>query len=276
MNQPWLALTNEPSSDRQGVIDALFAAGSQGVQEDGARVITHFPPGTDIDEIESAVKAVDPRALIEVAPAPHFDWGEWRAHVRAHRIGLITIAPPWLAADHIDDAIVIQIEPAMAFGTGEHATTRGVVRLMQHIDGMPSDVADLGAGSAVLSIAAAKLGAKRVVAIELDADAISNAEENVAVNGVEKIVTIIEGDAASLLPLVAPVGLVLANIISSVLIDLLQVIRDSLAPHGRAILSGILVEERDTMLNAVSSAGFTIEAEDREEGWWSVLLALPQ
>lgn len=276
MNQPWLALTIEPSADRQAVIDALFAAGSQGVQEDGSRVITHFPPGSDIDEIESAIKAVDPRALIEVAPAPHFDWSEWRAHVRAHRIGLITISPPWLATDHADDAIVIQIEPAMAFGTGEHATTRGVVRLMQHLDEMPSDAADLGAGSAVLSIAAAKLGAKRVVAIELDADAISNAEENVIVNGVGKIVTIIEGDAASLLPLVAPVGLVLANIISSVLLELLDVIHDSLTPHGRAILSGILVEERDTMLKAVNSAGFTVEGEDREEGWWSVLLALPQ
>ena len=160
----------------------------------------------------------------------------------------------------------------MAFGTGEHATTRGVVRLMQLIESIPGVVADLGAGSAVLSICAAKLGARRVVAIELDHDAIGNAEENIRVNGVAAEVTVLEGDAMTLLPLVAPVGLILANIISSVLLDLLPVIRDSLSPGGNAILSGILLEEREKMVAAVTAAGWGIVSEDTEEGWWSVLI----
>jgi ribosomal protein L11 methyltransferase len=161
----------------------------------------------------------------------------------------------------------------MAFGTGEHATTRGVARLMQQLDPIPETVADLGAGSAVLAICAAKLGATRVAAVELDPDAIGNAEENVERNGVTGVVHVIQGDAAVMLPLIAPVGLVLANIISSVLLELLPVIRESLMVDGRAILSGILEEERAMMIDAITRERMTIESEDLEEGWWSVLIA---
>jgi ribosomal protein L11 methyltransferase len=271
----WRAIRIEPSIDRQQIVDALFDAGSQGVQEDGAAIVTHFPPDADVAAVESRIRKIDPHAAISITDAPSLDWSEWRANVREHRLGRITISPPWLA-DSVEGEIVVSIDPAMAFGTGEHATTRGVVRLMQQIQSIPEVVADLGAGSAVLAICAAKLGAKRVAAIELDHDAIGNAEENVRVNDVSTVVSVVEGDAGVLLPLVAPVGLVLANIISSVLLGMLNVIHDSLTPHGNAILSGILVDEREVMLAAISQAGFTVAAEDTEEGWWSVLLELPQ
>jgi ribosomal protein L11 methyltransferase len=144
---------------------------------------------------------------------------------------------------------------------------------MQKIERMPDTVADLGAGSAVLAICAAKLGAKRIAAVELDEDAIGNAEENVERNNVASGVKVIQGDAAVMLPLLAPVGLVLANIISSVLLELLPLIRESLSSDGRAILSGILVEESAMMTEAIQRNDFTMEAEDREEGWWSVMIA---
>jgi ribosomal protein L11 methyltransferase len=268
---PWLALRVEGSREREAMIKALFDAGSQGVHEDGAAIVTHFPPGTDADWLRAAVHAVDEGASVEISEAPPADWTEWRASVRSHRLGKLTISPPWLAAAEFDPMEIV-IEPAMAFGTGEHATTRGVVRLMQRLPEMPRMVADLGAGSAVLSIAAAKLGAARAVAIELDHDAIGNAEENVRANGCENVVSVIEGDAALLLPLVAPVGLVLANIISSVLTVLLPVVHDSLVPSGRAILSGILVQEREQMLGVIGSGGWSVIGEDEEEGWWSVLI----
>jgi ribosomal protein L11 methyltransferase len=134
-------------------------------------------------------------------------------------------------------------------------------------------VADLGSGSAVLSIAAAKLGARHVVAIEIDHDSIANAEQNVRANGVLDRVEIFEGDAATLLPLLAPVRVVLANIISSVLIQLLPTIRSSLDAGGQAILSGILCEERDAMLAALDADGWRVECEDTEDPWWSVQIA---
>jgi len=271
VSEHWLAVRVEPSGDSQTVIDALFAAGAQGVQEQGAAIVTHFPPGTNIGDIESAVRDADLNAGFSVDQAPGVDWSEWRASVVAHRLGKVTLSPPWLADDH--DPMTVVIEPAMAFGTGEHATTRGVVRLMQQLDKMPETVADLGAGSAVLAICAAKLGARRVAAVELDEDAIGNAEENVERNNVTDAVKVIQGDAALILPLIAPVGLILANIISSVLLELLPLIRESLSSDGRAILSGILAEEGAMMTEAIQRNDFTIESDDREEGWWSVTIA---
>jgi ribosomal protein L11 methyltransferase len=147
------------------------------------------------------------------------------------------------------------------------------MRLMQGVVRAGDVVADLGAGSAVLSIAAAKLGAARVAAIEIDPDAIGNAQENVVANGVGDRVEIIEGDAGMLLPLLAPVRVVLANIISSVLIPLLPTIRASLTSGGQAILAGILSEERDVMLRALAADGWTVEREDTEDVWWSVQIA---
>jgi ribosomal protein L11 methyltransferase len=275
----WIALRITPASNREGVIAALFEAGSQGVQEDGTAVVTHFPPHTQIDYVRSAVMTADPRADIAISDAPDVDYSEWRAAVSAHQVGALIVAPPWLAKD-FDPARTIIIDPVMAFGTGEHPTTRGVLRLMQGLPELdpvirPGDVvADLGAGSGILSIAAAKLRASRVAAIEIDHDSISNAEENVRVNHVADRVEIFEGDAAALLPLLAPVRVVLANIISSVLLELLPVIRCALTPDGRAILSGILREERDSMIAALSANGWKIENEDTEDAWWSVQIAL--
>lgn len=269
--RPWLAVRVEPSGDPQAVVAALFAAGSLAIEEDGLAIVTHFPPGTDATLIEQAIAEADPECSVATGPAPRADWSEWKASVSAHTLGSITITPPWLAGS-FSNSLEVVIDPAMAFGTGEHATTRGVVRLMQKLPRIPELVADLGSGSAVLAICAARLGAARVAAIELDPDAIGNAEENVAVNGVSNVVQVIEGDAALLLPLVAPVGLVLANIISSVLVEMLPVIRAGVHPGGHVILSGILLDERAMMVESVSCGDWIILAEDAEEGWWSVLI----
>ena len=177
----WISLRITPDSNRDGVIAALFESGSQGVQEDGTSVVTHFPSDARIDDIRDAVMTADPRADIAVSEAPETDYSSWRASVSAHRVGNLVITPPWLVGEYDSDTRIV-IDPAMAFGTGEHPTTRGVMRLMQGVVRPGDVVADLGAGSAVLSIAAAKLGARRVIAIEIDPDSIGNAEDNVRVN----------------------------------------------------------------------------------------------
>jgi ribosomal protein L11 methyltransferase len=121
----------------------------------------------------------------------------------------------------------------------------------------------------VLAIAAARLGARRAIAIELDHDAIGNAEQNVAANGVSDRVSVIEGDAAVLLPLVAPVRVILANIISSVLLELLPAIELALTEDGVAILSGILVDERADMEATLARRKWRVVDVDQEGLWWS-------
>ncbi len=270
MTGEWRAVCVERCADRDAVMTALFAAGSQGVHEDGDALVTHFPPDADIANVLAVIRAADSTATVNFSDVPAVDWSEWRASVDAHHVGRLVVTPPWRAAE-FDPATTIIIDPAMAFGTGEHPTTRGMLRLMQHVVRAGDSVADLGAGSAVLSIAAAKLGATRVAAIELDDGAEGSAIENIRVNGVEGPIRYLVGDATVLLALVAPVRVILANIVSSVLMELLPEMFESLSSDGVAILSGILVEERELMTRAVARSGLRIEREDVEGDWLSIL-----
>jgi ribosomal protein L11 methyltransferase len=247
--------------------------GAQGVHEDAGSLVTHFAPGTDLAAVHEALSAADDDVLIETAPVPDIDWSEaWKARIVAHELGPLTVAPPWLSEGR-NPATTIIIDPGMAFGTGDHATTRGVVRLLPTVLRAGDVVADLGAGSAVLAIAAAKLGAARVYAIELDGEAIPDAEENVQRNDVVAQVHVFEGDAGTFLPLVGPVRVVLANIISSVLVELLPIVAANLTVDGAAIISGILVEERAQMLDVLAATGWRVVQEDAEDIWWSASIA---
>jgi ribosomal protein L11 methyltransferase len=249
---------------RDAVTQVLFDHGCEALHDDGPSVVTCFPENA-VSSLRLSLERAAPGARIEVTPVPDVDWSErWKDQLRSHQIGALTIAPPWLATP---GAIVI--EPAMAFGTGDHPTTRAMLDLLQDVI-LPGDfIADLGAGSAILSIAAAKLGAGRVAAIEIDTQAIGNAEENVHRNAVEDRVQVIQGDAGVLLPLLAPVRVILANIISSVLVDLLPAMDAALTPDGAMILSGMLRAERAHMRSVLDATGWTLEKETTDAEWWS-------
>ncbi|MFL5618402.1 MAG: 50S ribosomal protein L11 methyltransferase [Gemmatimonadaceae bacterium] len=269
----WLAVRVNAGDARAAALGALFELGSLGVQEVGDELVTHFPDDVAASDVIGAVQRAAPGSTVATSRVAAVDWSEeWKKGVGAHDLGALSIVPPWLAEGR-DPARTVVIEPEMAFGTGEHETTRGVVRLLPDLIRPGDRVADLGAGSAVLAIAAAKLGAGHVAAIEIDHDAIANAHENVSRNGVADRVTIIEGDASVLLPLVAPLRVVLANILSSVLLEMLPSIRTALTADGEAILSGILLEERATMVEALARAGWRIVAEDIEGAWWTARIA---
>ncbi|MEX1187217.1 MAG: 50S ribosomal protein L11 methyltransferase [Gemmatimonadaceae bacterium] len=264
-----LAVRVRPRSNHAGVVAALFDAGSMGIHEDGDTLVTNLALDGDVELLRKRVAEADPGAEVDVTTVTPPDFSEWRGSVGAQTVSRITVAPPWIDVDAPD--IVVLIEPAMAFGTGEHATTRLCLSLLQRVIRPGDTVADLGSGSAVLSIAAAKLGAGRVAAIEIDPDSMANAEDNVARNEVGAVVHLFEADAAVLLPLIAPVRVVIANILSSVILELLPVMRDALAPDGEAILSGILLEEREMMLEKLAEAGWLVTSEESEGEWWSAV-----
>ena len=269
----WVSIRVHPGSNREAVLATLFESGVEGVQELDDNFLTHVQGELAAETLVCAILAASPNARVDCYPLVDADWSErWKSGVRAQQVGELTVTPPWLADDS-DAERTIVIEPAMAFGTGEHATTRATLRLLQAVIRSGDRVADLGAGSAVLSIAAAKLGARSVAAIEIDPDAIGNAEENVRHNAVADRVTVIEGDATLLLPLVAPVRVITANILSSIVIGLLPAMAVALEPDGRAILSGILSSERENMLTALAEQGWRVDREDTEGEWWSITVA---
>ena len=269
----WLAVrvAGASAATRDAISAALIDAGAACVQEDRDDLFTFLPDDARLDDVRGVV-AADESAVLEVREADAEEVErEWPPTIGVSRAGRIVVAPPWLAPDPAKDDIVIVIDPATAFGTGEHQSTRGVLRLMQGVIRPGDRVADLGAGSAVLAIAAARLGAARVAAIELDPEAIGNAEDNVRANGVGDRVVVIEGDAETLLPHVAPVRVILANILSSVLISLLPAISSALSADGVAIFAGILLDEREDFVRALEGRAWRVEQEDVEGAWWSVV-----
>lgn len=270
----WVSLRIEArgQSDRERVVQMVMDGGAAAVQEVGTALLTHVQEGAELDALCTTLEAAG--ATVERTALGEVDWStQWVTRVGVQRIGRIAVAPPWMSDEISDAEIPILIEPAMAFGTGEHETTRGVLTLMQNLVEPGALVADLGSGSGVLAIAAAKLGAGRVAAIEMDPDAIGNAIENVERNGVARQVTVLQGDAGALLPLVAPVSLILANIISSVIVELSPMMLRALPPGGRAVISGILVTEREHILTSLAADGWILESELREGEWWSSVIA---
>jgi ribosomal protein L11 methyltransferase len=267
-----LAVTPSDPARRDAVSAALFAAGAGGLLEEGPRFISVFGDAAAAQIAADAARAADASVHTSCEPYEPGDWSEaWRRGVGAHTVGRLTIAPPWLAAEHAAGSTIL-IEPGMGFGTGEHETTRLAVALLQRVIRDGDVVADVGCGSAVLAIAAAKLGAARVAAIENDPLAIDNAEENVARNGVGERVSVIEGDAGSLLPLLAPVRVIVANIIAPVLRELLPVFGQALTAGGDVIVGGVLRAERDEFVRDAAALQWRVAGEDAEGDWWSAHL----
>jgi ribosomal protein L11 methyltransferase len=200
------------------------------------------------------------------------DWARRsQASLRAVRVDRIVVAPPWDASAPADrpDVITILIEPAMGFGSGHHATTRLCLRALQRIGVQGRSVLDVGTGSGVLALAAARLGAARVLAIDVDPDALSNALANAAMNGMAAEVEFRQQDFRDGTAGAAEV--VVANLTGGMLAASVAHLARAVAPGGALILSGITAEERDAVLRAFADR-FSIEWSEAEEGWYAALL----
>jgi ribosomal protein L11 methyltransferase len=267
-----LAVTPSDASRCEAVSAALFGAGAEGVLEEGAALVTVFAERADAEAAARAAHDADPDATTRIEAFDPGDWmAAWRTGVRAHTIDGMTIAPPWLAGD-ATAATMVAIDPGLGFGTGEHESTRISLRLLQRVMRPGDFVIDVGSGSGVLAIAAAKLGAGRVCAIEVDPLAISNAHENFARNGVDDRVSMIEGDATSLVALAGPARVIVANIIATVLLQLFPVFSDAIEDDGRVIVGGILLSERDAFVAELAQMGWTLSHDEREGEWWGGVL----
>jgi ribosomal protein L11 methyltransferase len=279
----WLVLTvrlppearGEPSADL--LPDLLLGLGGRGVEETGSEFTTYLLPPEDLEAfLDAARSAVDaaapPGTDLCWSWRPQEDWEYlWRRGLGPRRItDRLVVAPTWDVPMVGREDVLIRLDPGMAFGTAEHATTRGCLRLLASRVREGDRIADVGSGSGILSIAAARLGAAEVIALEADPVACEVAEENVAANGVRDRVKVRVEEVDGSGPLTGfPFSGILANIQSLVLLGLLPVFRASLAEGGWLILSGLQSEEREDFLSAASDRGFVLEEEDLEESWWS-------
>ena len=208
------------------------------------------------------------------------DWSSsWKSHFKPSRIGKsIVVKPTWEEYDHGPGDIVIELDPGMAFGTGTHATTRLCMEVLEKIFfregpygelavGKPVQVLDVGTGSGILSITAAKLGAQRVIAIDIDQQAVAVAKENVILNSAENSVKVSD------MPLELVEGthdIVVANILAEELVKMAPALIKKTTRGGFLILSGILAEKEDFVLHGFPAAGIEL-AEITREAEWSCL-----
>lgn len=204
------------------------------------------------------------------------DWSrKWRKGLRPRRVGRrLVLFPGHTDVQCGDGDLLIQIEPSMAFGTGEHPTTRSSLRLLELALGSGHSVLDVGTGSGILAIAAAKLGAAHVLAVDNDPDAVMNARENLERNGVAGGVELRHGVVdGPFLKLLGPESyhVVVANVLSGVLEPLLRDFAGVLPVEGRLILGGVLEEEAEGLLDSAARTGFHLQMEDLEEEWWAGL-----
>lgn len=274
---PALDVQYPPAPDAGALHDLLYAALDPfeplAIQEsetgDGWRVF--FRLASHRDNAQAALASAFGDRLLALSPADvdDEDWARRsQAALTAIRVGRITVAPPWDVPEAriSNPEITIIIEPSMGFGTGHHATTRLCLELLQTIDLSGLRVVDVGTGSGVLSLAASRLGASGVTAMDNDADALQSARENIARNGASEAITVIEADLSAACD--ANADVVVANLTGAVLQRYAATLRRMAEPAGVLIVSGFSPEEMD---GVVSALGIPV-SDSRCEGEWAAAM----
>jgi len=197
----------------------------------------------------------------------------WRRHVRPVRVGRLFVRPSWVRTPAPARSLVIEIDPGMAFGTGLHPSTRLCLRALLTAVPAAGVVFDVGTGSGILAIAAARLGAGRVLAVDEDLVAVAVARENVRRNGVASRVRVARGDG--LRRTASRADVIVANIVADVIIPMLPDLRAHLEPGGVCIGSGLVVDRVADVLRAADAAGLRHRRTVAEGEWRAVVLQAP-
>lgn len=255
--------------------DRLFSAGASAVAER----VRHDGSVTLIADLE--VGAIDrfneaglrgscgPGSSLRTLE-PDAAWNNgWRDFARSRRCGRIVIRPAWLPADGLDasdtiesDSVELVMEPGVSFGSGTHVTTRLCVEAVDRLVTADATILDFGCGTGVLGVAAALLGSGKVVAIDIDPDAVRVTRQLAELNGVSGR---IEASADQLSEIDDQFDLVLANVLIPVIEDLGAEIVERVVPGGRLVVSGVLVEQRDRVEAAL--AGMILDHVETRDGW---------
>ncbi|GGJ09340.1 ribosomal protein L11 methyltransferase [Alicyclobacillus cellulosilyticus] len=193
----------------------------------------------------------------------------WKEHYRAMAVGRrLAVVPRWEASSRpYPDRMPIFMEPGMAFGTGTHATTKLCLEALEEAVQPGDEVADVGCGTGILSIAAAKLGARRVVAIDIDPVAVKVAKDNVADNGVATVVAVVQGDLLAALPADASFDGLVANILRDAVIGLAPAASARLRPNGWFIASGFVTSQEAAVRDALERAGLVVTHAAFRDDW---------
>jgi ribosomal protein L11 methyltransferase len=203
------------------------------------------------------------------------DWAEaWKAHYHPIPIGRkLFIRPRWIELADTNERLDISLDPGMAFGTGTHPTTQLCLEALEDLTLPGAQVIDLGCGSGILAIAAAKLGAGHVLALDIDPIAVQATQENIEQNGVAEKITAQLGSLESVVGSARRFDLAVVNILARIIIQMCdEHLGEVVRPGGKAIFSGIILDQADDVETALRKTGLEPYAR-RLQGDWVVIEA---
>lgn len=203
---------------------------------------------------------------LSVRMADEKEWSSWKQAFKPFRLGArLVVTPSWEASQAEEGDVIIRIDPGQAFGTGQHETTAGCAALLEKYIKGGESVLDVGTGTGILAIAAAKLGAKSVTAVDIDPVAVRCAAENVAANGVTDSVKVVKGDL--LAGMSGPYDVVIANILAGPVIEISAPAADILKNGGVFISSGYVAKSEKEVQDALCLAGLAVSDRIVQEDW---------
>ncbi|MBC7187285.1 MAG: 50S ribosomal protein L11 methyltransferase [Calditrichaeota bacterium] len=274
---PWYELhVPVPEPLRDIVLAHLAAAGTSGCQELAEEIVAYFradsPPRPVARLLRREMARLGyplPPGALRIRRVHAKDWVKtWQASLTPVQVSpRILICPSWQVVAPPAEGILLLLDPGMAFGSGHHATTRGVLLLLEEFVAQRRRVLDVGTGSGILAIAAAKFGAPRVWACDIDPQAVFVARDNLRTNKVAGVVQLWAGSIDACRGM--DFDLVTANITAQALTPLLPALRRLLAPDGVLLLSGIIDREESSFVQALQQRGLHVIRRLQIEEWIS-------
>jgi ribosomal protein L11 methyltransferase len=229
---------------------------------------------SDVEARENAIRELEDSVATEVEicrlDIEDDGWStKWREFFRPVILDMLQVVTPWMEIPR-KDLIPIIIDPGQAFGTGGHTTTKLILEMLEHrtvTNQLPASVLDVGTGSGILAIAAAKLGAKEVTAVDIDPESVLATRENARINGEEDSISVYEGNSSAVS---GQWPLVLANLELGLFLTCATAVAEKVAPGGEALLSGLLSDQVEPCL--ALWPGFRMTEKREQNGWISLAL----
>ncbi len=224
--------------------------------------------------IKERLAALFVPAKVEIIGVHESDWADsWKQYYKPIKTGKrIVIVPVWEKYDAAQDELIVLMDPGMAFGTGTHETTRLCATLLEKHQKEGDRMLDVGCGSGILAICAAKLGASECFACDIDENAVRIAKENTEINETPNVKCGVSDLLKQAEKVSGGYNICCANIVADIIIRLAPDIGDYIADDGVIIVSGIITERADETITALNENGWELFDEMRENGWFAGVL----
>lgn len=263
----------------------IFELNPNDYPDEGVRIKAYLPVNSylkdSIDDIKQSINNLSAfidlgKNEVTLSEINEEDWATaWKKYYKPAQISeRITIKPTWENYQpKTEDEIIIELDPGMAFGTGTHPTTVLSIQALEKYSKSAATVIDVGCGSGVLSIVAAKLGAEKVYAFDLDEVAVKSSQENIGISGLSDKITVRKNDLLNGIDIKADI--IVSNILAEIIVKFIGDAWNNLNQNGVFITSGIIKDKMEMVLAELRKQGFEVIETNEQDEWISIIARKP-